>query len=230
MPNSWSRRSALQLVGITACGLAGCLSSSDADENTTSSADGTPSETPSQTSTLDQRIQNLSFNAEMLSQQSADAPARFEATLVNSASETITIGMGPALMISDTGPEEDPTWADKLVIDPDSSVGPWSDPVQTEEGCWQFPEDGTRAIQSILKYSTLDQSDTITERYSVYTAATASDCLPAGRYTYQDIVDVYPDGRGSDPASRSVILTIHIDSMQNQQLSVSTESPQLQTL
>ncbi|SEH49775.1 hypothetical protein SAMN05192561_103122 [Halopenitus malekzadehii] len=229
MSYSRSRRSALQLVGITACGLAGCLSSSGSDGKTPSSADGTASETQSPTSTLDQQIQNLSFNAEMLSQQSADTPARFEATLANRGPEAITTGMGPALMISDTGSEENPTWADKLIIDPDTDVGPWSDPVQTGDDCWRFPEDGTRSIQSILKYNTIDPSDNITERYSVYTAATVSACLPAGRYTYQNIADVYPDGRGADPAPRSIVLTIHIDSTQSQQLSVSAESPELQT-
>ena len=140
-----SRRSALQVVGLTVCGLAGCVSSSTDNDESQSTTSTTP--------TIDHQIQNLTFDAEILTQQSADTPARFEARLTNTGTESLTIGMGPALMISDTGPDEDPKWTDELVIDPDSDVGPWSEPVQTEDGCWRFPEDGNRSIQSILKYS-----------------------------------------------------------------------------
>lgn len=161
---------------------------------------------------------NLTFSAEMVRQQSDEAPARVSATLTNAGSSTVEIGFGPTLLFTDNTAADDLEWADSLVIDPETYIGPWSDPVRTEDGCWRYPAEAWRAIQSILEYRELEPQQSIEETYDIYTAANASSCLPNGSYRFQDKGVI-----GNDSQSVTLTLVLHVDD--DQEISATTETP-----
>lgn len=109
-------------------------------------------------------------------------------------------------------------WADKIVLDPETYIGPWSEPVRIDDGCWRFPEDGEQSIQSIVEYYEIAPSQSLREEYDVYTSSHASTCLPEGTYRFQD------QGTGGGEAyGPTLTLVLEID--EHQQLSASTEEP-----
>jgi len=203
-----SRRSVLQLSGAAlAGGLAGCASLSSDTGQTRS---------PTATTTGTDAEPSLAFTAEVVSQQSPESPAAMTAALTNTGDEPVTVGLGPALLFSDSGPGETKVWAHELVVDPETYVGPWSDPVQTDDGCWRFPFDGEQTILSSLERHELDPGDAVTERYRVYTDGTGGTCLPEGPYRYEDEVEVIDQS-----VSFTVALVLHVDG--DKTLSASTE-------
>jgi hypothetical protein len=207
-----SRRSVLRLSGTAlAGGLAGCASfSSDTDQSASPTATTQP---------RTDAEPDLAFTAEAVSQQSADSPAEVAAALTNEGTEVVTVGLGPALLFSDTGPGEPTEWAHELVVDPETYVGPWSDPVQTDDGCWRFPFDGEQTILSSLEHHELDPGDAVTERYRVYTDGTGSTCLREGSYRYEDVAAVV-----DQPVSFTYALVLHVDG--DRTLSASTDGPE----
>jgi hypothetical protein len=121
----------------------------------------------------------------MLQQASAEEPARFEVRLRNVGSKTVTLGMGPTLLFSDTAATDGLQWADAIVIGPETYIGPWEDPFRTDDGCWRYPNEGY-LVQSILEEIEVAPGDSITETYEVYTSGKTRSCLPKGRYYFQD--------------------------------------------
>jgi len=179
--------------------MAGCLSSSSEEE---------PSQSPKTTSfpDVEEIVQNLKFTADIINQQSQDTPVLTEARISNVGSEKLELGFGPALMISDGTSSDNEAWPEDLVLDPKSNVGSISSPVQSDDGCWRFPEDGRIIIQSSLSYRELAPEESISERYQIYTAASAKTCLPSGKYKFQDNII----GRKSN-TSVLLKLTLNID-------------------
>jgi hypothetical protein len=109
-------------------------------------------------------------------------------------------------------------WADELVIDPGTDVGPWDDPEQTEDGCWRFPQGGQRAVHSLLEPRDLTTGESITESYDVYTYGDSGPCLPEGTYQFEDKGYVQEE---SHPMILTLVLTVDA----SQQLSADTEGP-----
>lgn len=163
-------------------------------------------------------IPNVTFSAEMVRQPSADAPARVSATLSNAGSSSVAVGFGPTLLFTDNSAADDLEWAEDLVIDPESHIGPWSDPIRTADGCWRYPEDGWQAIQSSLEYREPEPQQSIDESYDIYTAAKASSCLPTGTYRFQDKGVIRS-------TSQSLILTLILHVNDDQAVSATTEVP-----
>ncbi|MDS0258600.1 hypothetical protein NDI56_04135 [Haloarcula sp. S1CR25-12] len=200
-----SRRSLLQSAGVVLSGTtAGCLSTSRR----------TPQQSPTETTA---QPASLKLTAEVVRQSAADAPARVAATLSNDGTGTVRPGFGPTLLFSDSGPDEDLARADPLVLDPDGRGVLRSDPVQSSNDCWRYPEDGIDGVQSSLEYRALAPGDELREAYDIYTAAEASACLPQGRYNHQDNVEL-PGG------SRTATLTLTLTIDERQRLTVSGDA------
>lgn len=133
-------------------------------------------------------IQNagtLSFSAQVLQQQSVDAPARVSARLENVGVIPMEVKFGPALLFTDNAADY-LEWSETMVIEPGSKVGFSDNPEQTADGCWRFPDDGIIGIQSILESRLVTPGESISEEYEVYTRGEETPCLPEGTYRFQD--------------------------------------------
>ena len=215
-----NRRSYLQAVSLVGAGsLAGCSTTTSPTTETPDPATSQSTESPTTSSTETQTASTpqsilVSFSAEVVRQTSKDAPPQLRAQLTNQSSKIVEIGLGPALMFSDDS--EPLEWADELVLDPETHVGPWSEPTQSADGCWRFPEDGTRLVQNSIEWHELSPSDSLSDTYSVYTFGNTGSCLPEGVYRFQD--DVY---LGNE--ENTLVLTLSIQADADQQLTVNTD-------
>lgn len=209
------RRSVLHLAGI---GVGMSVTGCSAIESTPTESP-TPHSTPTSTespTTSPPQSGPVTFSAEVLRQATNEHPPQLRARLENQSSDTVRVGFGPALLFTDNVASDELEWADQLVIDPETYVGPWDEPTQSADGCWRFPEDGSRAIQSSLNWRNLSPSDSLTETYDVYTSGTSGPCLPDGTYRFQD------KGNLEDEA-HALILTLSLQIDTDQQLTVNTE-------
>ncbi|AQL41645.1 hypothetical protein BV210_02460 [Halorientalis sp. IM1011] len=149
----------------------------------------------------------------MLYQATEDRPTQLRTRLENQHTEPVSVSFGPALLFTDNAASDDLEWPDQLVIDPETNIGPWGNPTQDAEGCWRFPDDQMRAVQSILQQRELAAGDSITETYSLYTFGTSGSCLPKGTYRFQDKGYL----RGEDTP---LLFTLAIDIDGDQQVTV----------
>jgi len=168
----------------------------------------------------------------MLQQPSAEEPARFEARLRNVGSKTVTLGMGPTLLFSDNAAADDLQWADAIVIDPETYIGPWEDPFRTDDECWRYPNDGRTLVQSILEETEVAPGDSITETYEVYTRGKTRSCLPKGRYYFQD-KNGFRSGalQGTDSMNkeaRDMILTVVLQIDGKHRITVQAQNPAIE--
>lgn len=214
-----SRRLALQLSAVAIGGLfAGCFSSPASRTKNTESTNQTDSYTNSPTSTTPM-IPKLKFSSDIVQQPSTEAPAMIEASLSNLGTNPVEVGFGPALMYTDNSEELE--WNNALIIDPETRVGPWDNPIQTD-GCWRFPEDGERPLYSTLEWRELAPQESLREQYSIYTFGSSSPCLPEGVYRYQD--------KGYfETESRSMIFTLVIEIDENKKLATRASGPDFQS-
>ncbi|RDI72621.1 hypothetical protein DWB78_13325 [Halopelagius longus] len=186
--------------------MAGCLNGTPTDSSgstpteDSTTAGTTPTETPLPDSVV---ASGLDFEASVLSQSSADSPARFEATLRNAGRHALTLDFGPTLMFSGGGGVANTSGrGDALRIVPDGEVGLVETPSEpNESGCWRA--EGVTAVQSILVRKTLEPGDTFSETYSMYTAPDAPTCLPDGEDAIRDAVGTH-DGHVVTTLSFSV--------------------------
>lgn len=197
-----TRRKALQLSSLAlGSGLAGCPAMPP--ENTPTegpTSDASPGASPTGTFSTE----NVpSFTGEILRQASDEAPARVRAILSNDGESGVEVGYGPTLLFTDNaGSIND--WPEELVLDPDGYIGPWDDPYQSEDGCWCFPKEGSRLVQSILEWRTLDPGQSVSTEYSVYTLGDSRPCLPTGTYQFQD-------GGSLERENQSIIFTLTLE-------------------
>ena len=170
-----SRRRALQTLALSVSGvIAGCLGRPTTTEN---------SSTPA---TEDPQPKALELTADILSTASSDAPAQVEATLRNTGTTDIKIYYGPTLVFVNHSEDE------KLVLEPESRAGPWSEPTYTN-GCWRFPADGEQDVNLIQGFETLSPDDTFTEVYAVYTRSNVEACFPEGMQRFEETITVAED-------------------------------------
>lgn len=163
-----SRRHFFRLAGcLLPVTLSGC-----------SALDTTATDAPAETA--------LDLSATVERQPSAtDAdPARLGLELHNRGSKSATVRFGPTLLYTDDGGSLD--WSRRIVLQPDTDVGPWADPFRHDD-CWRFPEDENLLVQSSIESRTLEPGDSIGEHYDVLTRGRDAPCLPAGTYRYQDL-------------------------------------------
>lgn len=179
-----TRRSALRVAGGLLMGALGGCATSPSKPGPTDSPHSTPASVTSPT-TSPSRSNSLGFSGEILGQASDEAPARVEATLSNDGSTAVEVGYGPTLLFTANG-SMDYDWPEDLVLDPEGYIGPWDDPYRTDDGCWRFPEDGQRLVQSSLVWRTLDPDESLSEEYDIYTHGDSPSCLPSGIYRFQD--------------------------------------------
>lgn len=215
-----SRRTLLQAcTGLSFVGLAGCL-----DQPTPpGSPTNTPQFSPTQrTENLQTKIDAINFEARVTRQESSDHPARVDARLENTGPDSIDVGMGPTLLFSDPGPDDVFARPEALVIDPNSDIGPWDEPLQSEDGCWRFPKDGQQAIRSIERTPSLSPGDAITETYTVYTHGESRACLPAGTYRFTDQGFITNE-------SNPIVLTLLLKINENNLITASTDGPSLRS-
>lgn len=195
-------------------GLAGCsgLSAQTPETESPTEADSsTPTDTPTPT-TSPPSSPALDFSATVLHQSSAEAPTRLEATLTNTGSTTATVGFGPALLFTDSGPEVD--WAEDLVLDPETVVGPSDyEPEQDDSGCWRFSRNGRITMESSLERRELEPEGSLSEQYNLYTRGDSLPCLPEGTYRFEDELQT---------ESNTWILSLIVEVDQNHEVSVST--------
>ena len=206
----FSRRSLLRLASIGASvSLTGC--SAIAPTNTRS-----PNQSPTSPPTaLPTESGPVAFSAEVLRQSTAEHPAQLRARLDNQSTETVQVGFGPTLLFTANRATDELEWTDQIVIDPETYVGPWDEPTRSSEGCWRFPEDGSRLVQSSLNWRELSPSESLTETYDVYTEGTSRPCLPEGNYRFQD------NGYLGDK-SQVLTFTLSVQIDTDHQLSVNT--------
>lgn len=126
--------------------------------------------------------------------------------------ETVTVRFGPALLFTDDS-NSSLQWAEDIVIDPKTDVGPWDEPVN-ENGCWRFPEGGARLVRSSIETRGIEPDHSIGESYDIYTSGDAVPCLPEGTYLFQDPIET---GAGA------VVLTLKVAIDEGQQISSTGE-------
>ena len=205
-----SRRSLLRFASVgVSVSFTGC--SATAPTNTES-----PTQSPTSPSTaLPTESGPVSFSAEIIRQSTTEQPAQLRSRLDNQSTETVQVGFGSALLFTANLAADELNWADQIVIDPETYVGPWAEPTQSSEGCWRFPEDGPVLVQSNLDWRELSPSDSLTETYNVYTSGTSGSCLHEGNDWFQD--------RGYlGDQSQELTLTLSVQIDTDQQLSVNT--------
>ena len=217
------RRSLLHSSALAlSLGVAGCNglsartpeteSPTETDSSTpTTTASSTPTETPAPT-TLPPSSPALDFSATVLHQSSVEAPTRLEATLTNTGSTTATVGFGPALLFTDSGPEVD--WAEDVVLDPETDVGPSDyEPERDDSGCWRSPRNGRIMIESSLESRELGPEGSLSEQYDLYTRGNSLPCLPEGTYRFEDELQTESD---------TWILSLIVEIDRDHEVSVST--------
>lgn len=205
-----SRRSVLHLASIGAgMSVAGCSETPSANTKSPN-----PPSTESPTASPTQSVP-VTFSAEVLRQATKEHPPQLRARLENQSSETVQVGFGPTLLFSDSSASDELEWDDQLVIDPETYIGPWGEPTHSE-GCWRFPEDGSRLVQSSSNWHDLSPGDSLTETYEVYTHGMSGPCLPEGTYQFQDKGYLEKEGN-------PLILTLSLEIDTDQQLMVNTE-------
>ena len=215
----WTRRSVLQLVSSgVGISIAGCSTRSSTNSPTSTST----ATLTSTTTTSSMEPVPVTFTAEVLRQASAENPAEIRARLESQSSDTVRIGFGPTLLYTDNTAADDLKWANQLVLEPETSIGPWDDPIQDSDGCWRFPEDGMTPVQSSFTWRDLSPSESLTETYAVYTSGDSGPCLPEGSYRFQDQGNLEND-------DQEVIFTLSLQIDSNQQLQVNTEDTGVST-
>lgn len=217
-----TRRDVLRRAGSAlALGLAGCSGpTQDAGAATDTATGRTDRATVARSSPTQHGSPSApSMAASAVRQSARDHPARVRATVRNASAETVALRYGATLLFtdhSDHGERRDHVdhgrfaWPEALVLEPVPYVGPWDDPVQTDDGCWRFPADGRTPVQSVLRTRTLAPGESRGVAYDVYTRGIDRPCLPEGSYRFEDAggvrldewrgavfaltVDVGPDG------------------------------------
>lgn len=204
-----TRRLVLRLIGCTLVGSIGGCSSAPPENRP---ADGTttkpsPTTFPTETSS---NSDSLSFTGDVLRQASDEAPARVKAILSNRGQSSVDVGYGPTLLFTDNaGGLYD--WPEDLVLKPETYIGPWDDPYQTDDGCWRFPEEGQTLVESSLEWRTLEPNQSLSEEYNIYTRGDSLPCLPQGTYRFQD-------GKFLEQEDESLIFTLALEVSDNKQV------------
>lgn len=170
----------------------------------------TTNESSSTAKTTDSQPDALELTADILSSASSDAPAQVEATLRHTGTTDIKIYYGPTLVFVNQSEDE------RLVLEPESRAGPWSEPTYTN-GCWRFPEDGEQDVNLIQSFETLGQGDTFTETYDVYTRSNVEACFPEGMQLFEETVTVAED-------DTVVRLTLGLDITSEGKITVDSEA------
>lgn len=129
---------------------------------------------------------NLRLTATARSRVTDGDPARIEAAVENTDDRPIEVRFGPTLLYTDNS-EDFLEWADEIVLDPDTYIGPWAEPFETDDGCWRYPADGEILTQSIAERYRFEPGDSYSERYDVLTIGEDVPCLPDGTYRFQDL-------------------------------------------
>ena len=208
--------------GLAAVALGGCTARSDPSETgtPTNRRKPTETETPPSSPTAPPPDFDLSFEAEVRAQASESTPPRLGASLTNEANDPIRLGMGPALLFSDTaggdlerrrGPD-----GNRLVTLPDTHIGPNTPPERRTDGCWTYR--GEEYVQSIVEWRTLDPGEALSEQYSLYNDADDDSCFPPGEYVYQDRIYVATE-------SRATVLTLTVTVEESRDVGVAAADP-----
>lgn len=202
----YNRRNMIrQFGGVTFGLLAGCVGDSQSNDENTRHSQTDDSMWPGTVVDPEQ----LDFSARIVGQQTADSPAAVEVELINSSSSKTTIMTGPSLLLGFGGPDSGSVdWSEELVLDPRASVGPWSTPTVTENGCYRFPTDGERLARAQAVYHELASNDSIVDTFDIYTYGEDRPCLPEGSYPYEDVVYV---GQQSNSAITRLGLAVDKD-------------------
>ncbi|WP_226010835.1 hypothetical protein [Halomicrobium salinisoli] len=218
-----TRRDLLRRAGgAVAVGLAGCSGPTrDADASPDTAGPGTDgrSSIAEASPTPDRSPSAPSMAASVVRQAARDHPARVRATVRNPSSESVELRYGATLLFTDHSDHDDrgnhedhgtPAWPEALVLDPVTYVGPWDEPVRSDDECWRFPSEGRTPVQDVLQKRALPPGESRGVAYDVYTRGTDRPCLPEGSYRFVDgggvrldewrgavfalTVDVAPDG------------------------------------
>lgn len=212
-----TRRDLLRRAGgVLAVGLTGCSGPTrDADASPDTAGPGTDGRSSAaKTAPTPGRSPSApSMAASVVRQAARDEPARVRVTVRNPSSETVELRYGPTLLFTDHSDHDDrqnhgtDAWPEELVLDPVTHVGPWDEPVRTDDGCWRFPADGRTPVQSVLRNRELPPGESRSEEYDVYTRGADRPCLPEGSYRFEDGGGVRLD----DWRSAVFALTVDVD-------------------
>lgn len=197
---------------------AGCLNgggSAETEEDEHTSLYNNTKSSPTQTlTTTPIQDYSLVLNAQIDRQQTSENPAQINVKLRNTGKDKVDVGFGPTLLytsgvVNVEGPAE-------LVLDPETYIGPWADPVQDDNDCWRFRNDGERLVQDSLGFRKIQPGGVLSESYDVYTYGMEGTCFPAGTYRFHDQSFVNNE-------SQPIVLALTVDIDENQQLSVNSE-------
>jgi len=216
--------------GTLVSAIAGCSESNTAESTESDERETTDSTTDEATETDDVESSSgptvvedqappseLEFSASVQRQASESDPARLRVELENPGPKPVAVRFGPALLYTQDG--EDLEWSDELVLDPDTYIGPWDDPVQTDDGCWRFPEDGETAVQDEAPRYTLEPESSIGEDYDVYTVGMDGPCLPEGSYRFEDLGQQDLGVTDEDEEAPDLLFTLDIGIGESSELS-----------
>lgn len=182
------RRPVLLVVGglLTAgcSGLSGSSPPPTADTTATETADTTPAGT----------LQQLTFDATVISQSAQASPATIATTLTNTGEIPVEVGTGPTLVFRVDGD----ALKHSILLYPETFIGPNETPTESTDSCWRYTDDRF-LVQDSLEYHTVAPGEAIEESHRVYTVGEDSPCLPAGKYLFSDEVI------GADESSTMVL-------------------------
>lgn len=135
---------------------------------------------PSETPVIS--MDDLSFTAEVVEQQSENSPTTIIAELTNNSENEARISAQDTIVPRfEDGPDY------HVILFPETDVGPNNPPDDSNEGCWRYTDDDFLA-RDVQKWHTIRPGDALQETYRIFTRGEDGPCLPDGEYQFTDVI------------------------------------------
>lgn len=226
-----TRRQAFQLaISAFTTGLAGCASERSHGSSPTMTPAPVPSETRSPTATRNLSpplrefsIRDFTFDASVVTQFTAEHPARIETTFTNRSESPLTISSGTSPPFSSFWNEERED-DESLLIVPDMSYSIYDSPplsgletlprTPTDPNCWRMTDQVVDLLRA--RETEVESGTSLVQPFDVYdfNVESRSDvCLAIGDYQFVNSIDLIRGNPADAHSSREVDLgfTLHID-------------------
>lgn len=156
--------------------LAGCNTGVNPDRDAEDDADeDRPTASPESSHA---GINELSYSAEVLEQQSPSTPATIRSELTNTSEQDAKIAARETIVLRyDDGPDYN------LLLFPETEIGPNDPPNDSDEGCWRYTDSDVLA-RDIEEWHTIESGGAHQETYRLFTRGEDRMCLPDGAYQF----------------------------------------------
>lgn len=126
----------------------------------------------------------------------AERPATVEITFRNEGSESRAFGFGRPAPFATRASDRKPGWT---LLDLES-LGESDEPTRTSENCWKPEYDDQSAYEQldVVDFYELRRCEALSETYQLWTHFRHEECMPAGRYRFEDTVRLRESPGGSE--------------------------------